>query len=249
MPDPGRSRADLLVAARGLAPSRARAQALIAAGKVLADGAPVTRAGQMLAESCRLELAAADHPWVSRGALKLVAALDRFAIDPTGLDGLDLGASTGGFTHVLLDRGAARVTAVDVGHDQLHPDLRADPRVTCIEGLNARDLAARHLPAPPDIVVCDVSFIGLRLALPPALDLAAPGARLVALVKPQFEAGPERVGKGGVVRDPAIREEVLRGIVDWLAARPGWRVRGTVESPVTGPKGNVEYLLVAEKTA
>lgn len=249
MAEGGRSRADVLLAARGLAPSRARAQALISAGKVVADGRAVSRAGQMLADDCMLALTEADHPWVSRGALKLVAALDHFAIDPAGQECLDLGASTGGFTHVLLDRGAARVCAIDVGHDQLHPDLRADPRVLAVEGLNARDLAIAHLPAPPALVVCDVSFIGLRLALPPALDLAAPGARLVALVKPQFEAGPGRVGKGGVVRDPAVRQAVVGDIAGWLGGVGNWRVLGVIESPVTGPKGNVEYLLAAERRA
>ncbi|HYD98741.1 MAG TPA: TlyA family RNA methyltransferase [Alphaproteobacteria bacterium] len=246
MPKP---RADQRLVELGLAESRSRAQALIAAGLVLCDGVPVAKPGQTVSETAVLALSGADHPWVSRGGLKLVAGLDRFGIDPNGAVALDVGASTGGFTDVLLSRGARRVYAVDVGHDQLAAKLRADPRVVNLEGVNARSLDAGTIPEPPDLVVCDASFIGLALVLPAALALARPGAGLVALVKPQFEVGRGRLGKGGVVKDPALHAEVCDRIAAWLGAQPGWRVLGLAESPVVGPAGNREFLIGGRKDA
>ncbi|MDF1721883.1 MAG: TlyA family RNA methyltransferase [Minwuia sp.] len=242
-------RADQALVARGIAQSRARARALIDGGKVTVDGVVVARAAELVREDQVLALTEPDFPYVSRGALKLVAALDHFRIDPTGCRCLDLGASTGGFTDVLLRRGAAHVTAVDVGHDQLHDSLRGRDDVAVLEGQNARELTAEDVPQPVDLIVCDVSFISLTLVLPPALSRAMPGTRLVALVKPQFEAGRKALGKSGVVRSPEIRAEVLTRLTAWLAEQPGWQVLGSIESPITGPKGNVEYLLVGELAA
>jgi 23S rRNA (cytidine1920-2'-O)/16S rRNA (cytidine1409-2'-O)-methyltransferase len=239
-----RKRVDILLVERGLAPTRARARDVIERGLVTVDGQPVAKAGQAVAADAQISVSGEADPYVSRGGLKLAHALDHFAIDPRRLVALDLGASTGGFTDVLLRRGAARVVAVDVGHGQLHESLRRDERVTVVEKLNARDLTMEHVPVMPDLVVADVSFIGLRLALPAALDLAAPGARLVALIKPQFEVGRERVGKGGVVRDAALHEEVCREITAWLDAR-GWRVLGVTPSPIEGADGNREFLIGA----
>lgn len=248
MPAPGgRVRADQLLVDRGLADSRSRAQSLILAGVVLAGTARVDKPGQLLSADADLALKGQDHPWVSRGGLKLVAALDAFAIDPTGLVCLDVGASTGGFTDVLLTRGAAKVYAVDVGHGQLAWKLRQDPRVVVLERTNARHLTRETVPDPIGLVVCDASFIGLRTVLPAALSLAAPGARLAALIKPQFEVGKGRVGKGGVVRDPALHEEVCATIRDWLADTMGWRVIGLTDSPILGPEGNKEFLIVGER--
>lgn len=238
-----RPRADLVLVERGLAESRARAQALILAGLVYEGTRRVEKPGDGVAEPDALSVRGRDHPWVSRGGLKLVRGLDHFGIDPAGLIGLDVGASTGGFTDVLLHRGAARVYAVDVGHGQLAWSLRQDPRVVVLERTNARHLDQALVPDAPGIVVCDASFIGLETVLPAALALAAPGAVLVALIKPQFEVGPDRVGKGGVVRDPALHREVCDRIAAWLAARPGWQVLGITESPITGPEGNVEFLI------
>ena len=238
-----RPRADLVLVERGLAESRARAQSLILAGLVYEGTRRVEKPGDGVAEPDALSVRGRDHPWVSRGGLKLVRGLDHFGIDPAGLIGLDVGASTGGFTDVLLHRGAARVYAVDVGHGQLAWSLRQDPRVVVLERTNARHLDQALVPDAPGIVVCDASFIGLETVLPAALALAAPGAVLVALIKPQFEVGPDRVGKGGVVRDPALHREVCDRIAAWLAARPGWQVLGITESPITGPEGNVEFLI------
>jgi 23S rRNA (cytidine1920-2'-O)/16S rRNA (cytidine1409-2'-O)-methyltransferase len=243
----GRVRADQLLVDRGLAESRTRAQSLILAGVVLAGTARVDKPGQLLPADADLAVKGQDHPWVSRGGLKLVAALDAFAIDPSGLACLDVGASTGGFTDVLLARGAARVFAVDVGHGQLAWKLRQDPRVVVLERTNARHLTRQEVLDPVGLVVCDASFIGLRTVLPAALALAGPGARLAALIKPQFEVGRERVGKGGVVRDPALHEEVCATIRDWLADAMGWRVIGLTESPILGPEGNREFLIGAER--
>ena len=237
-------RADQLLADRGLAESRTRAQALILAGLVFTGDRKVEKAGQPLPPEAPLTVKGRDHPWVSRGGLKLDHALTHFAIDVTGQAAIDVGASTGGFTDVLLTRGAARVYAVDVGHGQLAWKLREDPRVTVLERVNARHLTAEQVPEPIDLVVCDASFIALAKVLPAALALARPGARLVALIKPQFEAGRDEVGKGGVVRDPEVHARVCGAVRDWLEAA-GWRVEGIVPSPITGPEGNVEFLVAA----
>lgn len=240
-------RADLLLVARGLADSRSRAQALIAAGKVESNGRLLTKPGEQLAEDSLLQLRESDHPWVSRGGIKLGFALRHFGVDPTGKICLDLGASTGGFTDVLLARGAARIYAVDVGHGQLHPRLSADPRVVSLEGMNARFLAPGCLPEKVELLVCDASFISLRRLLPAPLALVKPGGRVIALIKPQFELGREAVGKRGVVRDPALHAEACRLVTQWLEQQPEWRVEGLVESPITGPQGNREFFLTATK--
>jgi 23S rRNA (cytidine1920-2'-O)/16S rRNA (cytidine1409-2'-O)-methyltransferase len=238
----------MLLVERGLAETRAKAQALVLAGAVWSGERRLDKPGTSIAEDEPLELRGRDHPWVSRGGVKLAHALDHFAIDPAGLAALDIGASTGGFTHVLLERGARRVYAVDVGHGQLAWSLRNDPRVVVRERLNARYLTAADVPEAPQLIVCDASFIGLETILPTALALAAPGARLVALIKPQFEVGSARVGKGGVVRDPALHREVCDRICTWLAAQ-GWPVEGVTESPLRGPQGNVEFLVSARRGA
>jgi len=238
-------RLDTVLVERGLAESRAKAQALVIAGAVWSGERRLDKPGATIAEDQPLELRGRDHPWVSRGGVKLAHALDHFAIDPAGAVALDIGASTGGFTDVLLSRGARRVYAVDVGHGQLAWKLRQDPRVVVRERCNARHLTTAEVPEPPDLIVCDASFIGLETVLPAALALAAPGARLVALIKPQFEVGAARVGKGGVVRDPAMHREVCERIAAWLERRPGWHVTGIVESPIRGPEGNVEFLIHA----
>jgi 23S rRNA (cytidine1920-2'-O)/16S rRNA (cytidine1409-2'-O)-methyltransferase len=240
-------RADQLLVEQGLAESRAKAQALILAGLVSAAGRRIDKAGMSLAEDAELTVAGRDHPWVSRGGLKLAHALDHFALDPAGLVALDIGASTGGFTDVLLARGAARVHAVDVGRGQLAWKLRQDPRVVVHEGVNARYLSRAEISEPIDLVTCDASFIGLETVLPASLALAAEHAALVALIKPQFEAGPKEVGKGGVVRDPAVHRAVCERIAAWLGAQPGWRVVGITESPITGPAGNREFLIYARR--
>ncbi len=247
MTRPPKQRADLLLVATGLAESRARAQALILAGKVFSDGKRVEKAGDLMADGAALEVRGQDHPWVSRGGLKLAHALAHFGLNPDGRACLDLGASTGGFTDVLLQHGAARVYAVDVGHGQLAWKLRQDPRVVVLEKTNARYLEAAAIPEPIGALVCDASFIGLRTILPAPLALCAPGAFAVALIKPQFEAGPGQVGKGGVVRDPALHRAICTMITDWWAARPGWQVLGITESPITGPEGNKEFLIAARR--
>ena len=247
MTRPPKQRADLLLVATGLAESRARAQALILAGKVFSDGKRVEKAGDLMADGAALEVRGQDHPWVSRGGLKLAHALAHFGLNPDGRACLDLGASTGGFTDVLLQHGAARVYAVDVGHGQLAWKLRQDPRVVVLEKTNARYLEAAAIPEPIGAMVCDASFIGLRTILPAPLALCAPGAFAVALIKPQFEAGPGQVGKGGVVRDPALHRAICTMITDWWAARPGWQVLGITESPITGPEGNKEFLIAARR--
>jgi 23S rRNA (cytidine1920-2'-O)/16S rRNA (cytidine1409-2'-O)-methyltransferase len=249
---PGREltkrRADQLLVDRGLAESRQRAQALILAGHVYAGERRIDKAGETIAEETDIEVRGRDHPWVSRGGVKLARALDHFAIDVAGLVALDIGASTGGFTDVLLTRGAARVHAVDVGRGQLAWKLRQDPRVIVREGLNARYLTAAEIPEPVDIMTCDASFIGLATVLPAALALAKPEAALVALVKPQFEAGVKAVGKGGVVRDPAVHRAVCDAAADWVGSQ-GWSVVGIADSPITGPAGNREFLLYARRNA
>ena len=246
-PAGGRERADLALVARGLAPSRARAQDLIRRGLVRLDGAVVARPNAPVAPGAVLTLDDEAPDWVSRGAEKLVAALDAFRFDPAGLHIADLGASTGGFTEVLLRRGARRVVALDVGHDQLHPRLRADARVICREGVNVRHLTAGDVIEPPQGLVADLSFISLKLALPAALDLAAPGAFGAFLVKPQFEVGREGIGRGGIVRDAALAGAALADVAGWLDARPGWRVVGHTVSPIAGGDGNREFLLGAVK--
>jgi 23S rRNA (cytidine1920-2'-O)/16S rRNA (cytidine1409-2'-O)-methyltransferase len=244
-----RPRADQQLVDLGLAESRTRAQALILAGKVFAGGRRIEKAGQTLPEGTALEVRGQDHPWVSRGGLKLDHALTAFALSPDGRVCLDIGASTGGFTDVLLTRGAARVHAVDVGHGQLAWKLRSDPRVAVHERLNARHLTREAIGEAVQALVCDASFIGLATVLPAPLALCAPGAWAVALIKPQFEAGPDAVGRGGVVRDPAVHAAVCARVRGWWAGLPGWRVLGLVESPITGPEGNREFLLAAAREA
>jgi 23S rRNA (cytidine1920-2'-O)/16S rRNA (cytidine1409-2'-O)-methyltransferase len=239
-------RADQLLVARGLAESRTRAQALIMAGAVFSAERKIGKAGDMLAEDAPLEVRGKDHPWVSRGGIKLDHGLEHFGFDVTGSIALDVGSSTGGFTDVLLSRGAAKVYAVDVGTNQLAWKLRQDPRVVVHEQTNARHLTAETVPEPIDIIVCDASFISLSKVLEAPLRLAKGGAKLAALVKPQFEAGREEVGKGGVVRDPDVHERVCVSAAEWIASQ-GWRVLGVTTSPITGPEGNVEFLLGAEK--
>ena len=238
-------RADQALVDRGLVESRTRAQALILAGRVYSATRRVEKAGQPVAEGIPLEVRGQDHPWVSRGGVKLAHGLDAFGFDPAGRVCLDVGASTGGFTDVLLARGASRVHAIDVGHGQLAWKLRTDPRVVVRERLNARHLTAELIGEPVYALVCDASFIGLRVVLPAALALCAPGAWAVALIKPQFEAGPEAVGAKGVVRDPAVHGRVRAEIAEWWAGLPGWTVVGEAESPLTGPEGNREFLIGA----
>jgi 23S rRNA (cytidine1920-2'-O)/16S rRNA (cytidine1409-2'-O)-methyltransferase len=245
----GKERADKLLVDRGLAQTRARGQALILAGQVYSGTRRVEKAGELLVPDAALAIKGSDHPWVSRGGLKLVHALDHFALDPSDRIAIDVGASTGGFTDVLLTRGAAKVYAVDVGHGQFAWKLRQDPRVVVLERTNARHLDRTLIPDPAGAVVCDASFIGLETVLPAALDLAAQDAWAVALIKPQFEVGPDRVGKGGVVRDPELHREVCSRISAWLAARPGWAVIGVVESPIQGPEGNREFLIAARRVS
>ena len=240
-----KTRADLLLVARGLFESRARARAAIEAGGVTADGRTVLKASELLDDSAALEAVAA-HPWVGRGALKLEHALELWPIVIAGRIVLDVGASTGGFTEVCLAAGARRVYAVDVGRAQLHASLAGDPRIISLEGLDARALTAAEIAEAPQVVVCDVSFIGLAKALPAALALAAPGADLVALVMPQFVVGPERVGKGGLVKDAGARAEALAAVEQFLEAS-GWTVLETADSPVEGGDGNREHLLWARK--
>lgn len=240
-----RRRADLLLVERGLFESRAKAQAAIAAGRVAADGVAVRRASDAIPQDAAIEAEPA-HPYVSRGGSKLAFALDHFLIDAAGARALDVGASTGGFTDALLRRGVDHVTAVDVGRGQLHPKIAADARVKSLEGTDIRTLTAADLPAPPNLVVIDVSFAPLRAVLPAALALAAPGMRLVALVKPQFEVGRARIGKGGIVKDTAARLEAVAD-ARALVATLGLAVLGVAPSPIAGGDGNVEYLLAARR--
>jgi 23S rRNA (cytidine1920-2'-O)/16S rRNA (cytidine1409-2'-O)-methyltransferase len=239
-------RADQLLTARGLAESRTRAQALILAGKVYAGDRRVAKAGDLLPEDAELTVKGRDHPWVSRGGIKLEHGLTHFGFDVRGATALDVGSSTGGFTDVLLQRGAAKVYAIDVGTNQLAWKLRNDDRVIVHEQTNARNLDRTIVPDPIDIIVCDASFIALHKVLDAALGLARPGAAILALVKPQFEASREEVGKGGVVRDPEVHRRVCDQAAAWVQSK-GWRVCGIEPSPITGPEGNVEFLLGAVK--
>jgi len=242
-----KQRADLLLVARGLAETRARAQALIMAGKVFCADRRVEKSGETVPDDQPIEVRGQDHPWVSRGGVKLAHALADFGLDAAGRVCLDVGASTGGFTDVLLSHGAARVHAVDVGHGQLAWKLRNDPRVVVREKTNARYLERAQIPEPVDALVCDASFIGLETLLPRPLALCAPGAWAVALIKPQFEAGPGQVGKGGVVRDAAVHASVCARIEAWWRGLSGWTVLGITESPITGPEGNREFLIAAAR--
>jgi 23S rRNA (cytidine1920-2'-O)/16S rRNA (cytidine1409-2'-O)-methyltransferase len=239
-----KTRADQLLVERGLAESRAKAQALILAGLVFSGERKVEKAGQALDPDAALAVRGKEHPWVSRGGVKLAHALDHFGWDVAGAVALDVGASTGGFTDVLLQKGAAKVFAVDVGTNQLAWSLRQDPRVVVHEQTNARYLTGEIVTEPIDIVTCDASFIGLAKVLDAALGFARPGGRLIALVKPQFEAERDEIGKGGVVRDPAVHERVCAAAAEWLESR-GWEVAGVTRSPITGPEGNVEFLIAA----
>jgi 23S rRNA (cytidine1920-2'-O)/16S rRNA (cytidine1409-2'-O)-methyltransferase len=238
-------RIDALLVERGLAETRSRAQALILAGRVYRGEERIEKPGRQLAADSPITVRGRPHPWVSRGGVKLAHALDVFRIDPRDKVALDLGASTGGFTDVLLAGGAVRVYAVDVGRGQFDWRLRNDPRVVLLERTNARHLTREQVPEPIDLIVCDVAFIGLETVLPAPLSLAASGAFLIALIKPQFEVGKGRVGKGGIVRDPALHEAVCRRIEGWLNAQPGWRVLGVSESPIEGADGNKEFLIGA----
>jgi len=241
-------RADQLLVARGLFDSRARARAAIEAGRVVADGVVVNKPSEQVAADAVIQAEPAPR-WVGRGALKLDHALNLWPVVVEGRTVLDVGASTGGFTEVCLDRGAIRVFAVDVGFGQMHPTVAADPRVVKLERTDARDLTPELIPEPPQLIVCDASFISLSKVLPVALALAAPGADLITLVKPQFEAaGPKAVGKKGVVKDPEAHAAAVQGVRDWLEGRD-WTVRAVVESPITGGDGNVEFLLWARRSA
>jgi 23S rRNA (cytidine1920-2'-O)/16S rRNA (cytidine1409-2'-O)-methyltransferase len=242
-----KERLDVTMVERGLAESRAKAQALILAGKVYAGERRLDKSGMAIAADLAIEVRGQDHPWVSRGGLKLAHALAHFAIDPLGGVWLDIGASTGGFTDVLLARAAAKVYAVDVGHGQLAWRLRGDGRVVVLEKTNARHLSRREIAEPVDGIVCDASFIGLEAVLPAPMALAGARAWLVALIKPQFEVGPRQVGKGGIVRDPDLHQQVCRRISEWIADQAGWQVVGITDSPITGADGNREFLIAARR--
>jgi 23S rRNA (cytidine1920-2'-O)/16S rRNA (cytidine1409-2'-O)-methyltransferase len=239
-----RARLDELLVARGLFETRSRARDAVLRGTVKVAGKVETKPGRAVDGGADIGIDDPARSYVSRSALKLIAALDHFGFDPTGATALDIGASTGGFTQVLLARGAARVIALDVGHGQLHETLRADPRVLPLEGVNARDVTADALSGMmPDMLVADVSFISLKLALPSALALSAPGARAAILVKPQFEAGREAIGKGGLLRDPEMGPAIAADLARWLDGQPGWRGLGVAPSPIEGGDGNRESLL------
>ena len=233
---------------RGLAESRTRAQALILAGQVFSGERRIDKPGDMLPENTPLGVRGQLHPFVSRGGVKLSHALDVFALSPAGRVCLDIGASTGGFTDVLLRHGAAKVYAVDVGHAQLAWTLRNDPRVVVMERINARSLGREQVPEPIGALVCDASFIGLRTVLPAPLALCSGDAWAVALIKPQFEAGRAQVGRKGVVRDPAVHAQVCSDVAAWWCGLPGWQVLGIEPSPITGPEGNREFLIAAVRT-
>lgn len=243
-----KTRVDILLVEAGFAESRARAQALVMAGQVMIGDKKADKAGQQIASDTPLRLTGRDHPWVSRGGIKLAHALHEFAVDVAGMTAIDVGSSTGGFTDVLLTHGAARVYAVDSGTNQLAWKLRDNARVIVHEQTSARILTAQHIPEPVDMIVCDASFIGLAKVLARPIGFAKAGAALIALIKPQFEAGREEVGKGGVVRDGAVHSRVCDDVRAWLEDN-GWRVQGLTTSPITGPHGNVEFLIWAHKLA
>ncbi|MBO9497831.1 MAG: TlyA family RNA methyltransferase [Novosphingobium sp.] len=246
-----KQRIDQMLVERGLAESRTRAQALVMAGLVFAGETKIAKPGQTVAEDAAIEVRGRDHPWVSRGGIKLAHAIEHFGLDPAGATAMDIGSSTGGFTDVLLSKGAAHVFAVDSGTNQLAWKLRQDPRVTVLEQTSARLLTPELIDRPCGWVVCDASFISLRKVLEVPLRLAAPQCRVVALIKPQFEVGKGEVGKGGVVRDPALHRRVCDEVEAWLTGADkdlgGWAVQGIVESPITGPEGNVEFLISAKR--
>jgi 23S rRNA (cytidine1920-2'-O)/16S rRNA (cytidine1409-2'-O)-methyltransferase len=248
LPSGKKRRVDQLLIERGLAESRARAQALVMAGLVFSGEMKLAKPGHQLPPDAPLEVRGRDHPWVSRGGIKLAHALEHFALDPEEAVAMDIGSSTGGFTDVLLTHGAAHVFAVDSGTNQLAWKLREDPKVTVLEQTSARILTDEHITQRCNWVVCDASFISLAKVLERPLELAATPCQLVALIKPQFEVGREEVGKGGVVRDPALHERVCDDVRGWLEAG-GWQVQGIVESPITGPQGNVEFLIAARRLA
>jgi 23S rRNA (cytidine1920-2'-O)/16S rRNA (cytidine1409-2'-O)-methyltransferase len=241
-----KTRLDQLLVERGLAESRTRAQALIMAGHVTVAEKKVDKAGQQVPTDAAISVTGKDHPWVSRGGIKLAHALEEFGINVAGLTAIDVGSSTGGFTDVLLSQGAVRVYAVDSGTNQLAWKLRDDPRVIVHEQTSARILTRAHIAHDCDIIVCDASFIGLAKVLERPLSFAAPNAQLIALIKPQFEAGRSEVGKGGVVRDPAVHQRVCDEVGVWLDSK-GWQVAGLTTSPITGPQGNVEFLIWSKK--
>lgn len=242
-----KKRIDQLLVERGLAESRTKAQAYLMAGLVFSGTQRIDKPGQQVDEEITLEVKGADHPYVSRGGVKLAAALDHFHIDPSGKICLDVGASTGGFTDVLLQRGALKVYAVDAGTNQLAWKLREDKRVVSLEKTNARALTSKEIPEAPEIIVCDASFISLKTVLPGVLALATPKAILIALIKPQFEVGKENVGKGGIVKDEKLHAEVCDDIRAWLENEMQWKVQGMIESPITGAEGNKEFLIAARK--
>ncbi len=240
-------RVDQLLVDRGMVESRSRAQALVLGGRVFSGERRIDKSGTAIPDDTPLEIRGQDHPWVSRGGLKLAHGLTHFGFSPEGRVCLDIGASTGGFTDVLLTHGAQKVHAIDVGHGQLAWKLRTDPRVIVHEKTNARHLTTDAIGEPAHALVCDASFIGLSTVLPAPLALCAPGAWAIALIKPQFEAGPALVGKGGVVRDPQVHRDVCDRVQAWWSALPGWTVEGITESPITGPEGNREFLIGTRK--
>lgn len=246
---PAKKRADQSLIDRGLVETRSKAQALIMAGKVFSGEKRIEKPGQPVPDESPLEVRGQEHPWVSRGGMKLDHGLDVFNLDVAGMTAIDVGSSTGGFTDVLLQRGAKKVYAVDVGRGQLHWKLRTDERVIVLESTNARTLTEKEIPEKADVIVCDASFIGLEKVLPAAMALTADRANLVALIKPQFQLSRDAVGKGGVVRDPALHEEACRFVEEWINSLDDWTVEGITESPITGPEGNREFLIHACKRA
>jgi len=242
-----RTRLDQLLVSREFFATRSRAADAIKRGHVAINGRVAEKPGQRVETTAEISISDPAHKYVSRAALKLLSALDHFDVDVSGAIAADIGASTGGFSQILLERGAARIYAVDVGHDQLAQSLRNDAQVISMEGLNARHITKAHIPEPLDVIVCDVSFISLKLALPQVLGLAAANAELITLIKPQFEVGRNNLGKGGIVRDDALRQKAVEDIATWLTKDMNWHVSGLMPSPVSGSDGNEEFLLHAVK--